>query len=231
MKVETLAIAKILSIAVMLTLWPFVGAQAEIQAGINNAPLKFSSGAEEKPVQSDTKVQAAEPPEVKEQKAPQLQGVAARAAGYRLGAGDILSIRVYGEEDMSREKFRLPDSGRISYPFGDVVALGVTVGELEKKIADGLRGRFLLNPRVSVSIEEYRQFFIYGQVERPGGYAFQPGLNVRKAVSIAGGFRPRASLEKIFIVREGDAENAAAKVDLSSSVWPGDTVTIEESFF
>jgi polysaccharide export outer membrane protein len=152
---------------------------------------------------------------------PPLQGVPGRVAnGYRLGAGDILTIRVYGEDDLTREKQRLPDSGVLSFPFGDVCALGLTVSDLENKITE-----------VSVSIEEYRPFFIYGQVEKPGGYSFQSGLNVRKAVSIAGGFKERASQSKIYVVREGDAGNAANKVDLNSPVWPGDTVTVEESFF
>lgn len=160
------------------------------------------------------------------------QGIQGRVAnGYRLGAGDILTIRVYGEDDMTREKQRLPDSGVLSFPFGDVCALGLTVSDLETRITEGLRGDYLVNPRVSVSIEEYRPFFIYGQVEKPGGYAFQSGLNVRKAVSIAGGFKERASQSKIYVVREGDAGNAANKVDLNSLVWPGDTVTVEESFF
>ncbi len=154
-----------------------------------------------------------------------------RPSGYRLGAGDVLTIRVYGEDDLTREKLRLPDSGVVSFPFGDLIALGMTVGDFERTIADGLRGRFLLNPRVSVSIEEYRPFFIYGQVEKPGGYPFQPGLNVRKAVSLAAGFKERASLSKIFVVREGSAGNRAEKIDLNTPVWPGDTVTVEESFF
>ncbi len=153
------------------------------------------------------------------------------SSGYRLGAGDVLTIRVYGEDDMTREKLRLPDSGMVSFPFGDVCTLGLTVSELETKVTDGLRGDYLVNPRVSVSIDEYRPFFIYGQVEKPGGYPFQAGLNVRKAVSIAGGFKERASLSKIFVVREGDAGNAANKVDLNAPVGPGDTVTVEESFF
>jgi protein involved in polysaccharide export with SLBB domain len=168
---------------------------------------------------------------VKQTQPPQ-QGIPARVSnGYRLGAGDILTIRVYGEDDMSREKQRLPDSGVLSFPFGDVCALGITVSDLETKITEGLRGDYLVNPRVSVSIEEYRPFFIYGQVEKPGGYSFQSGLNVRKAVSIAGGFKERASPSKIYVVREGDRGNAADKVDLNSPVWPGDTVTVEESFF
>ena len=67
-----------------------------------------------------------------------------------------------------------------------------------------------MNPQVSVFVEEYRPFFINGMVEKPGGYPYQPGLNIRKAVSLAGGFKERASLNKIFVVREGDADPRAA---------------------
>jgi len=151
---------------------------------------------------------------------------------YQLGSGDVISIVVFGEEDLKREKIRLTDAGTISYPvLGELKVLGRTVGELEKIITDGLRGRYLVNPRVSVSVDEYRPFFINGQVERGGGYQFQPGLTVRKAVSIAGGFKERASKEKIFIVRDREKNNKPFKVELDTPILPGDIITVEESFF
>ena len=54
---------------------------------------------------------------------------------------------------------------------------------------------------------------------------------MRKAVSIAGGFKERASQSKITIVRDGDATNTPVKADLNTPVHPGDTVTVGESFF
>ena len=150
---------------------------------------------------------------------------------YRLAPGDVISVRVYGEDDLTRDKIRLTDTTILTFPFGNLVARGLTVSELQKAIADGLRGRFLVDPHVSVTIDEYRPFFIQGQVQKPGGYPYQPGLNVRKAVSIAGGFKERASMSKIFVMRENDRTNTPAKVDLNSPIGPGDTVTVEESFF
>lgn len=153
-------------------------------------------------------------------------------SSYRLGAGDVVNIRVFGEDDLSKEKIRLTDAGSIAYSvLGELRVLGMTVGELERLITDGLKGRYLVNPRVSVQIEEYRPFFINGMVEKPGSYPFQPGLTVRKAASIAGGFKERASTSKMYIIREGDKTNRAEKVDLNTLVGPGDIVTIEESFF
>jgi polysaccharide export outer membrane protein len=151
---------------------------------------------------------------------------------YRLNSGDIVSIRVFGEEEFTREKIRLTDAGTVSFPIlGEIAVLGRTVGELEQLLTDRLKGRYLVNPRVSVWIDEYRSFFVNGMVEKPGAYPYQPGLNVRKAVSIAGGFKERASPSKIFIVRDKDAAHRPAKVDLNAEVGPGDTITVEESFF
>jgi len=153
-------------------------------------------------------------------------------SNYKLGSGDVITIKVFGEDDLSREKVRLTDAGTISYPvLGELLVAGNTVGDLETTIINGLKGRYLVNPRVSVSIDEYRQFFVNGQVEKPGGYPFQPGLTIRKAVSLAGGFKERASLSKIFIVRDGDASQKPQKVDLNAAVSPGDVITVEESFF
>lgn len=151
---------------------------------------------------------------------------------YKLAAGDVITIRVFGEDDLSRERVRLTDAGTIPYPvLGEVRALGLTIGEIESTITTGLTGRYLLNPRVSVTIEEYRPFYINGMVERPGGYPFQPGLTVLKASSLAGGFKERASFSKISIIRESNPKAGPQKADINTPVNPGDTIFVEESFF
>ena len=153
-------------------------------------------------------------------------------SNYRLGAGDVISVQVLGEEDLKRDRIRLSDAATISYPIlGEIRLLGKTVGELEVLIRDGLKGRYLLNPQVTVTINEYRNFFVNGQVMTSGGFQYAPGLTVRKAISIAGGFKERASKEKIFIIREDDPTQTPKKVDLNATVNPGDIITVEESFF
>lgn len=153
-------------------------------------------------------------------------------SNYRLGAGDVITVQVLGEDDLRRERIRLSDAATISYPIlGEIRLYGKTVAELENLIRDGLKGRYLVNPQVTVTINEYRNFFINGQVEKPGGYPFIPGLTIRKAVSIAGGFRERASKDKIFVIREDDKSQTPKRVDQNASVNPGDIITVEESFF
>jgi polysaccharide export outer membrane protein len=151
---------------------------------------------------------------------------------YKLGSGDMISIRVLGEEDLKREKVRLSDAGTISFPvLGEILVKGMTVGGLEDYITKNLKGRYLVNPQVTVSIDEYRNFYVNGMVEKPGGYPYSPGLTVRKAISIAGGFKERASREKINIIREDDPQQTPRRVDLNTAIAPGDILTIEESFF
>ena len=153
-------------------------------------------------------------------------------SNYRLGSGDVITIVVLGEEDLKRERIRLSDAATISYPIlGEIRLSGKTVSELERIIRDGLRGRYLVNPQVTVTINEYRHFYINGQIKQPGGYPFVPGLTVLKAVSIAGGFHERAARDKIFIVREDDPAHKRVQVDLNVAVYPGDIITVEESFF
>jgi len=153
-------------------------------------------------------------------------------SSYTLGAGDVISIRVFGEDDFTKEKIRLTDAGTIFYPsVGEIRINGTTLGELEQIITQGLRGRILVNPRVSVEINEYRPFFITGMVKSPGSFPYQPGLTVRKAASLAGGFQERASLKKIFVIRERDASQRSERVELETPIGPGDLITVEESFF
>lgn len=164
--------------------------------------------------------------------APASAAPASELSAYKLGSGDLISIRVLGEDDLKREKIRLSDAGTISFPIlGEIRVRGLTVGDLEDVITRGLKGRYLVDPKVTVAIEEYRNFFVNGMVEKPGGYPFVPGLTVRKAISIAGGFRERASRDKINVIRDDDAGQVPRKVDLNAPVFPGDILTIEESFF
>lgn len=150
--------------------------------------------------------------------------------GYRLSAGDQVRIAVFGEDDLTVTS-RVSARGTISFPLlGELKVADLTPGDLEELVASRLRGPYLVDPRVSVSIEEYRQFFVMGQVNRPGSYAYLPGLTVRKAVSIAGGYTERASRSKIFVVSEGNSRQER-KVGQDDPLGPGDTIIVKESFF
>lgn len=149
---------------------------------------------------------------------------------YRLSAGDKVRIAVFGEDDLTVTG-QVSARGTISYPLlGELKVTGLTPGELEQLVTGRLRGPYLVDPRVSVSIEAYREFFVMGQVNRPGSFPYLPGLTVRKAISVAGGYTERASRSKVFVVSEGAAKQER-KVGQDDSIGPGDTVIVKESFF
>lgn len=151
---------------------------------------------------------------------------------YKLASGDVIRINVFGELDLSFEELRLTDAGTFSYPFiGEVKAKGKTAAEIEQIIIDKLQGDYLIDPRVSVSVLTYREFFISGEVKTPGGYPFQPGLTLRRAVALAGGLTERASENRITIIRDQDENRTAVAATLDTLVMPGDTITIDQGFF
>jgi polysaccharide export outer membrane protein len=54
--------------------------------------------------------------------------------------------------------------------------------------ADGMQ---VIEPdEISLEVAEYRPVYLTGDIARPGELAFRPGLTVRRAVAIAGGYDP-----------------------------------------
>jgi len=152
-------------------------------------------------------------------------------SNYELGAGDKIMITVFREPDLTLET-QLTDAGTIIFPFlGEMNVKGLTVGQLKDKITQGLSGRYLIAPRVSLSVLQYRVFFVNGEVRKPGAYPYLPGLTVQKAITIAGGFTERASQSSVQLEREKDANRQSTEVELNALIAPGDIVVVEESFF
>jgi polysaccharide export outer membrane protein len=150
---------------------------------------------------------------------------------YLLGTGDMVRIQVYDEKDLYLEA-RVSDIGTISYPFlGELKVKGLSLAKLEALITSRLKGDYLINPKVSIDMIEYRQFYVNGEIEDAGGFPYQPGLTVRKAISIAGGFKERASKDKIYIINDDSATSEPINVTLDDAVHPGDIITVEQSFF
>jgi polysaccharide export outer membrane protein len=164
--------------------------------------------------------------------APVSQSAQLGEAEYTLGAGDLVRITVFGQSDL-RVETRLSNVGIIRYPFlGDITLTGKTVNQVEQFIDKGLRGDYLVNPSVSVTVVEYRPFFIDGEVKKPGGYPYQPGLTVDKAAALAGGYTERAATKGEMIVnRSVNGIDTTISLRASDMIMPGDIISIQARFF
>jgi len=130
---------------------------------------------------------------------------------YRINGGDTLHISVYGERDLDRDVAVEPDGG-IAFPLvGNMNARGLTLGELQKKIADALRaGNMLPNvtdPEVTVSLVKSsgNSFSVIGQVKTPGTFVTDTQVDVMQALSLAGGLTPFASKSRIIVLRRDES--------------------------
>lgn len=148
---------------------------------------------------------------------------------YVLGSGDRLRVIVYGEPDMSGE-FEIDANGAISLPLiGVMTASGQTIRGLEGYITTKLN-EYLRDPHVNLQVTLYRPFFILGEVKQPGTYPFIPGMTVKNAIALAGGYTVRGSRRGITVDRASKkgAEVGAVEDD---PVYPGDAIRVAGSLF
>lgn len=151
--------------------------------------------------------------------------------GYRIGAGDRLTIRVAGEPDLTND-YLVDGSGNISMPYIRTTYVGgMSAPEVEKLVAKRLRGGYLRNPNVSVQVTTLRPFFIMGEVTSAGSFSYQPGMTVQNAVAIAGGYTPRANQGPVLITRKNVNGTQTYKAPVTTQLYPGDIVYVRERWF
>ncbi|WP_250131801.1 polysaccharide biosynthesis/export family protein [Vibrio crassostreae] len=149
---------------------------------------------------------------------------------YLLGPGDQIRIWVYGEKEMSMS-LKIGKRGDINFPYiGRVQLSGQTTDSIEHDIETRLKAGFIRSPMVIVTMEGFRKFYLLGEVENPNGYEYEPQLTVEQAIAMAGGFTDRADRGDINIRPSGKKE-MIKKVEMTHSVYPGDVVIVEKSFF
>lgn len=151
---------------------------------------------------------------------------------YRLGTGDKLRITIFNETDLTGE-FTIDGQGYVRLPLvGPVPAAGMTTLGLESRIADAfVNGGYLLNPRISVEITNYRPFYIIGEVSKPGEYAYVNSMTAPNAIALAGGFTDRAVESTLWIRRLGDKKEREFEFDDTTRIYPGDVIRVERTTY
>ena len=151
---------------------------------------------------------------------------------YKLGSGDIVKITVFNQEDLSGE-YTVNGAGNISLPLINLIAAkDLTVKQVEQAICDKLKPDYILNPRVSVQVLNYRPFYILGEVKEPNSYPYVDGMTFRNAVAIAGGFTYRAKEDHVLVIRGNNNDPKHEVIlNIDERVQPGDVIHVEERFF
>jgi protein involved in polysaccharide export with SLBB domain len=158
-------------------------------------------------------------------------GSGATDAQYRISAGDKLNIVVFGQEDVSGD-FQVDGGGNITMPLlGQVAAAGRTVTQLQSEITTALDKDYIVNPRVSIEVLNYRPFYILGQVNSPGSYPYVSGMDVRQAIAIAGGFTRRARTSSVTVIRQTAKGSVEIDAKPDAPILPGDTIEVERRLF
>ncbi|KKB09318.1 polysaccharide biosynthesis/export family protein [Devosia chinhatensis] len=150
---------------------------------------------------------------------------------YQLDSGDVVRVTVYGDAELSKT-YRVDDKGAIAFPLvGAVPVRGGTTEEAGKRLARALANGYMRSPDVAVEVEQYRPFYIQGEVRTAGQFPYVYGMTVRAAVSTAGGFTEVADRDKVVVYRRQGNQMARSAVDLDFPIFPGDTVVISERWF
>jgi len=129
-------------------------------------------------------------PRREQESATELQAPAPSSESYHLDTGDVLRIRFYDRydrDDLNGDHV-IGESGQLRLPrLGSFSARSKTPEDLERDIRSAVEEKGVKLGYFSLEVIRCRPFYIVGLVNRPGPYAFVPGLRVMQAVALAGG--------------------------------------------
>ncbi len=163
---------------------------------------------------------------------------AAAPQRYALAPGDIVSVRVYDEAELSVDEIALDNAGVVSLPLiGDVRAAGRTATELAQTIEAAYAADYVRDPRVSVLVKktQVRTIAVEGEVELPGVYPYTDGQTLLTALALARSPTEKAKLDEVMIFRTVGDERMAGRFDAQAirggrmpdvALLPGDTVVV-----
>jgi polysaccharide export outer membrane protein len=158
--------------------------------------------------------------------------------GYVIGADDLLSVRFWGDQQLSADVVVRPD-GMISLPLLNAVeAAGLTPEQLNKALEKAAT-KYLAEPQVTVIVREVRsrRVFVLGQVARPNPVPLNTDMTVLQVLSAAGGLLEYANKSDIVVLRTENGRERRFKFNFDEVIKgknpeqnillkPGDTVLV-----
>lgn len=124
------------------------------------------------------------------------------AEEYRLAPGDVVQLSIISLPDV-KQRSMIDPAGQVMLPLvGGVQAGGKTISNLASDVKArfankviqqrGQDGRVvstvLSSDEIMLDVLEYRPIYIRGDVSKPGEQVYRPGMTVRQAVAVSGGY-------------------------------------------
>jgi polysaccharide export outer membrane protein len=154
---------------------------------------------------------------------------------YRLGAGDVLKVNVFGETGMNDLTVRVETDGRIQLPaIESPKVAGLTLRQVQKKLTAAYSSQFN-QPWVMVTMESYgsRPIYLLGEFNNPGISYMDRPTNLLNAVAMGKGTTAKAYMPGARIIRGEailpvDIKSVLKDGRLEQNIWlkGGDTVFI-----
>ena len=141
------------------------------------------------------------------------------AEEYRLDSGDVLTIGVWGYEELQMKEVAIRPDGKFSFPLvGEVQAAGLSTGQLTDVFTKGL-SNYVKEPKVSINIAKLHttRVYVLGEVVKPGMYELEKQHNLLDALGAAGSYTQYAAKKKVYIIRK-DQTDTPIKVNLMN-IW------------
>ncbi len=125
---------------------------------------------------------------------------------YRVGPGDLVSLKVWRRPELSQENIMVSPDGFIAIPrVGNVYIKNATPEEAQKLITAKLEGLYI-QPEVTLWVREFHnnKAFVLGRVSRPGVINFPGQGTLLEGLSLAGGLPDQGKLTRCAIIRGND---------------------------
>lgn len=136
---------------------------------------------------------------------------------YDLAPGDKISVRVYGEPDLSVSELVIDNAGYVNLPLiGEVRAGGQSAAELSQAVEAAYATEYLRDPRVNIVVLQgrMRTIAVEGEVEQPGVFPYSEGQTLLSALALARSPTETAKLDEVIIFRTVGTERLAGRFDL-----------------
>lgn len=196
-----------------------------VSSVFGQSPVRTGSSAQNR-TDSRTEGSVDNPNQVRSRVGPDV--IMAGDEDYRLSPSDVIEVIIQDAPELSGN-FQISSSGNIPmYYLGSIKVEGRTPDEVGKMVADGLRGRYLKDPKVFVSVKQYnsRTFFIQGAVKSPGVYIIQGRPSLFKLITIAGGLQDKHG-STAYVIREVKAKPEALENRGKNAAQPEKTPSTE----